>query len=128
MQDLEKTNIQSPFNATVVTRLVSPGQYLSPGEQVAQLYGIDQIEISVSLPITDWQYLPSEQSEVKGQAVVMKDRYGNSWQGHIDRFEHHINSQSRQRKPSDQRGTNCKRTKPPVTWNISYRKNTRISI
>ncbi len=97
MQDLEKTKIQSPFNATVVSRLVSPGQYLSPGEQVAQLYGIDQIEISVSLPITDWQYLPSEQSKVKGQAVEMKDRYGNSWQGHIDRFEHHINSQSRQR-------------------------------
>lgn len=96
-QDLLRTQIQSPFDALVVKRHVSPGQYLQPGDPIATLYSTDRIDVRISLPLRQWSLLPDPKDLIDKKRVTLTSNHGAKWQGTVRRIERHIDKGSRQR-------------------------------
>jgi len=54
---LDRTNIEAPFNAVVRTESVDEGQVVSPGMQLATLVGTDTYWVRVSVPLDQLAYV-----------------------------------------------------------------------
>lgn len=98
-RDLEQTRLRAPFDALVVSRSVSPGSYLQSGDEVAELYSTDRVEIELLLSQRDWNQLPDSDRLLAGDWPVALSAVesGARWQGHVLRVEHHQDDTSRQR-------------------------------
>ncbi|MDN3629526.1 efflux RND transporter periplasmic adaptor subunit [Vibrio lentus] len=100
-QDLEKTTLVAPFDSLVVSRDVQPGSYAQTGAQIATLYSVDEVEISVPLSENQWLSLPnSDNTQLKEQpwAVTLSSSDGQyQWQGYVERVEQHLQQDTRQR-------------------------------
>lgn len=96
--DLERTRIRAPFDALVIARYVSPGTWLQAGSEVADLYSTDRAEISLPLSQHDWANLPDADQLEQGDWPVRLTSVetGQSWQGHVQRIERHLDDSSRQ--------------------------------
>lgn len=100
-QDLEKTTLVAPFDSLVVSRDVQPGSYAQTGAQIATLYSIDEVEVSVPLSESQWLSLPSsDNTQLKEQPwpVTLSSSDGQfQWQGYVERVEQHLQQDTRQR-------------------------------
>ncbi|MEZ9291563.1 efflux RND transporter periplasmic adaptor subunit [Vibrio lentus] len=100
-QDLEKTTLVAPFDSLVVSRDVQPGSYAQTGAQIATLYSIDEVEVSVPLSESQWLSLPnSDNTQLKEQSwpVTLSSSDGQyQWQGYVERVEQHLQQDTRQR-------------------------------
>ncbi|MCF7485208.1 efflux RND transporter periplasmic adaptor subunit [Vibrio sp. A2-1] len=100
-QDLEKTTLVAPFDSLVVSRDVQPGSYAQTGAQIATLYSVDEVEVSVPLSESQWLSLPnSDNSQLKEQPwpVILSSSDGQyQWQGYVERVEQHLQQDTRQR-------------------------------
>ncbi|UPR36776.1 efflux RND transporter periplasmic adaptor subunit [Vibrio cyclitrophicus] len=100
-QDLEKTSLVAPFDSLIVSRDVQPGSYAQTGAQIATLYSIDEVEVSVPLSENQWLSLPSsDNSQLKEQPwpVTLSSSDGQfQWQGYVERVEQHLQQDTRQR-------------------------------
>ncbi|MEZ9128044.1 efflux RND transporter periplasmic adaptor subunit [Vibrio splendidus] len=100
-QDLEKTTLVAPFDSLVVSRDVQPGSYAQTGAQIATLYSVDEVEVSVPLSESQWLSLPnSDNSQLKEQSwpVTLSSSDGQyQWQGYVERVEQHLQQDTRQR-------------------------------
>ena len=56
--NLSRCVIVAPFSGVVEKKLVDAGQFIRPGEGLAQIYGSDAYEIRIPIPLDDLQYLP----------------------------------------------------------------------
>jgi len=97
-KDLAQTLVRAPFDALVVSRTVSPGSYLQAGNDIAELYSADRIEISLSVSQLDWQKLPDIEVLDNGQWPVnlVSVETGQQWRGYIQRTELHLDDTTRQ--------------------------------
>ena len=100
-QDLGKTTLVAPFDSLVVSRDVQPGSYAQTGAQIATLYSVDEVEVSVPLSESQWLSLPnSDNSQLKEQPwpVILSSSDGQyQWQGYVERVEQHLQQDTRQR-------------------------------
>ena len=100
-QDLEKTTLVAPFDSLVVSRDVQPGSYAQTGAQIATLYSVDEVEVSVPLSENQWLSLPnSDNTQLKEQPwpVTLSSSDGQyQWQGYVERVEQHLQQDTRQR-------------------------------
>ncbi|PMH23678.1 efflux transporter periplasmic adaptor subunit [Vibrio lentus] len=100
-QNLEKTTLVAPFDSLVVSRDVQPGSYAQTGAQIATLYSIDEVEVSVPLSESQWLSLPSsDNTQLKEQPwpVTLSSSNGQfQWQGYVERVEQHLQQDTRQR-------------------------------
>ncbi|CAK2149621.1 putative Secretion protein [Vibrio crassostreae] len=100
-QDLEKTTLVAPFDSLVVSRDVQPGSYAQTGAQIATLYSVDEVEVSVPLSESQWLSLPnSDNTQLKEQPwpVTLSSSDGQfQWQGYVERVEQHLQQDTRQR-------------------------------
>ena len=69
-QRMDDASVPAPFNAVVVRRLVSPGDYVQPGTSLVELYGSDRIEVRLPLTAMQWNLLPPEDDLVGGDTSV----------------------------------------------------------
>jgi len=95
--DLEKTEVRAPFNALVVSRSVELGSYLQAGTPLAQLYGTDQLEVSIELSATEWQNLSPLKQQQPWHVWLSDTETGQRWQARVDRINRHLDGSSRQR-------------------------------
>lgn len=97
--DLAQTTLLAPFDALVVSKNVQAGTNIQVGTALAQLYDISLFEVSLPLSYQQWQLLPgnSPQSLAEISVQLIDETNGNKWLAKVDRFEQHINGQSRQR-------------------------------
>lgn len=93
-RDEKNTHIRAPFNGLIVSRDIDLGSYVSAGDTVATLYSTDKIEISVPLSLNQWNQLNQDKS---GQVIVQDVTHSAQWSAYIDRFEQHIDEDTRQR-------------------------------
>jgi len=102
--DLERTRISVPFDGCILEESVDIGQYLSPGQMVATVYGTDAVEITVPLEDKElaWFDVPDSfadksDSSVGSSAVITADFAGgkHSWAGRVIRIEGQIDPTSR---------------------------------
>ncbi|WP_210442485.1 efflux RND transporter periplasmic adaptor subunit [Vibrio crassostreae] len=100
-QDLEKTTLVAPFDSLIVSRDVQPGSYAQTGAQIATLYSVDEVEVSVPLSESQWLSLPnSDNTQLKEQPwpVTLSSSDGQfQWQGYVERVEQHLQQDTRQR-------------------------------
>ena len=102
--DLSRTEVPAPFTGLVRSEQVDPGQFVSRGAAIAQLYAVDYVE--VRLPIADQQlaYLdipPMQRGELDEsnapEVLLSADFAGRhyKWRGMIVRTEAEIDTRSR---------------------------------
>jgi len=64
--DLERTEIEAPFNAVVLEEFVDRGQLVSPQTRIASLAGTDAFLVKVSLPAGSLKYMDWPDAEGQG--------------------------------------------------------------
>ena len=92
---LSRTEVRAPFAGIVRSESVDPGQFLTAGQAVGQLYAIDAVEVVVPLSDADaalipglWDLRPGD-ADRRVTARVLAD-YGDArhaWAGYVDRVE-----------------------------------------
>lgn len=105
---LADTEIRAPFDAVVMQRNVNPGESLFAGDEVATLFGMETVEVSVRLNPDQWALLPES---IFGTEVVLKDSYQHAeWRAEVVRDSRRLVRESRMRtifmqvnKPFEQR-------------------------
>ncbi len=101
--DFERTQIRSSFNAIVASRDVELGQYVNRAQQVAVLFGAEEVEVRVPLAIRQLGFLDiplglrGELSEAAAPTVTLTGFYGGEehhWTGRMVRTEAAIDANS----------------------------------
>lgn len=104
--NLERTLIRAPYAGRILTKSVDVGQYVSPGNQLAQIYAVDLAEVRLPLTATQYSFLdlPSvyrgENPTIEeGPTVALSlDVAGKThrWRGRVVRSEGAVDTRSRQ--------------------------------
>lgn len=100
---LQRTRLRAPFDGVVRTETVDVGQYVAPGQSVAAIWAVDEVEIVV--PLTDdeaslvagiWDAVAGDEGALipaMVSAVFGGRRY--EWAGYVDRAEGALNEETR---------------------------------
>ena len=101
MLNLERTQIQAPFDGRVETENVDLGQYVRPGERLATIFSTDAAEIAVPLDNESlrWFHVPGfTQGQGPGARAMIRARIAGkegSWEGRVVRAEGKLDEQTR---------------------------------
>lgn len=98
--DLAQTQITAPFDALVVAKAIQIGSNVQAGSTLGELYDIALFEVALPLSLQQWQLLPTADGgkDLSQIDIQLKDEGSEKqWTAQFDRFEQHIDSQSRQR-------------------------------
>jgi RND family efflux transporter MFP subunit len=97
--NLERTRISVPFDGVVVSESVDIGQYVTPGQPVARVYGTDAVEVRLPLENRElaWFSVPEDPSQTGPEAVVETSIAGRThrWRGRVVRMEAEVDTSSR---------------------------------
>lgn len=97
-QRLQDSTIAVPFDAIVLSRTVTPGQWLNEGDNLLQIAASDSLDIEVFLTDKQWQQLqqPDQLADLEtGLQVIAPD--GQRWPARVRYLNPVRDSQSRQR-------------------------------
>jgi RND family efflux transporter MFP subunit len=98
--DLERTTIRAPFDAHILSRDVTLGSQVSPGENLGRLVGMDVYWVEATVPLAKlrWLSFPGDGGE-KGSPVRVRSR--TAWRadefrsGHLYKLVGALESQTR---------------------------------
>jgi len=99
--NLERTVLKAPFSGVVSGKNVDIGQYIIPGQALAELFSTEAVEIMVPLEDKDllWFHVPGlTPGEWKGsKSVIRAEIVGHelSWEGEVARAEGKIDERTR---------------------------------
>lgn len=100
--DLQRTKVSMPFAGRVRSTSVDKGQFVSPGQPLAEVYGIDFAEVRLQIPDDDAAFLDLAQKD-NGMAMahpveLTADFAGIRcrWSGTVVRTEGEIDRRTRQ--------------------------------
>jgi RND family efflux transporter MFP subunit len=99
--NLERTELMAPFNGRVSQENVDLGQYVSPGQPLATLYGTEAAEVVI--PLEDeslfWFHVPGfTDGQGPGSPATVRARLGGrdlSWAGGVVRAEGKLDERTR---------------------------------
>ena len=94
--DLERTRIESPFNAMVRSRSVDLGSQVAPQEALAELVGTDAYWIQASIPVgrLDWIDIP-QTADGSGAPATVHYAGGHATEGQVVRLLGDLASEGR---------------------------------
>lgn len=98
--NLARTVIRAPFDATVVRRMASLGSYMQPGTELVELDSSDIVEVRLPLTPADWALLPPDRELLRRRWPVELSTGGGEprrWQGLVSRIERHVVAETRLR-------------------------------
>ncbi len=98
--NLDRTTIEAPFNAHILTRNVNVGSQVSAGENLARLVGLDTYWVEATVPVSKlrWITIPDGDEE-QGSEVKVRNR--TAWppdtyrQGYLFRLVGTLEDQTR---------------------------------
>jgi RND family efflux transporter MFP subunit len=97
--ELERTSIEAPFNAQILTRNVNVGSQVEPGTGLARLVGIDEYWVIVTVPVAKLDQVAFPRNGEKGSPVRIVNRTawpeGKYRQGRIKRLIGALDEQTR---------------------------------
>jgi len=78
--DLERTTINAPFNAVVITESVDEGQVINPQTPIATLVATDEFRVKVNLPYQrlQWINIPTQQGAQGPKATIIQTLDGTN--------------------------------------------------
>lgn len=102
--NLQRTKVKAPFTGRVRSARVDLGQIVQPGQSIAELYGIDFVEVRLPIPSNDAAFLDlpmqwSDGADDTGAVVDLFGEFGGSrhqWTGSVVRTEGEIDRRTRQ--------------------------------
>ena len=82
--DLQRTSVRAPFNGIVRTKSVEVGSLVTPQDPLAELVGVDEYWVQVSVPVDylKWISVPERKGE-KGAQVRVVHRSGDRRTGEV---------------------------------------------
>jgi RND family efflux transporter MFP subunit len=94
--NLERTDVQAPFDAVVLERLVDVGAQVSAQTVLGTLAGTDEYWVEATLPTRDlhWLTLPAESGE-KGSPARIEVRGIGAWDGYIKKLDAQLEGNGR---------------------------------
>jgi RND family efflux transporter MFP subunit len=96
---LERTRLKAPFDGVVSAKMVDIGQYVTPGESVATLYGTEAVEIVLESKHLQWFHVPgfTGGDDEGAHATVRVNIAGQvrEWPGRVMRAEGRIDEKTR---------------------------------
>ncbi|MEE9370340.1 MAG: efflux RND transporter periplasmic adaptor subunit [Sedimentisphaerales bacterium] len=104
--NLERTGVSLPFDGRVVSETVDLGQYVSSGQSIGKIYGIEAVEIEVPLEDRElaWFDVPANPVSINGgnsvktgSTVEVRSHFAgasHTWQGRVVRTTGEIDKTS----------------------------------
>ncbi len=94
---LERTEIRAPFDGAVLTSVAELGAVASPGQALATLYSVDQLEVTVPVRQAEAALIPGLFDGAGGAARVEADFAGRTylWDATIARVDNALDSRTR---------------------------------
>ncbi len=71
--DHERSQIEAPFDAQILTRTVNVGSQVAPGDELGQLVGIDEYWVLAAVPVRSLRWIQFPGPKVAGSPVVLRD-------------------------------------------------------
>lgn len=98
--NLERTQIRAPFAGIVHEKNVDLGQYVTPGQSMATLYGTKEVEVKVPMELNKALELVipgfNASQDAKGSKAVIKAlEFDGQWTGYIVRSAGQVDRQTR---------------------------------
>jgi RND family efflux transporter MFP subunit len=81
--DLARTKLFAPFDAQVLQRSVNVGSQVQPGDDLAQLVGVDEYWVIAAVPIRNLRWIKFGQSGTEGSTVTLSN--SDAWGSNIVR-------------------------------------------
>lgn len=75
--DLLRTRVEAPFDAHILSRSVNVGSQVTPGDELAQLVGIEEYWVMASLPVRSLRWLQFPEVDDRASPVTL--RYPGVW-------------------------------------------------
>lgn len=94
-KDLDYTDIKAPYTGIIVKRKVNRGENLFKGDEVAEIYSIDKVQVKVSLSPKQWKLLPDIKENML--AKLYSEDQDASWNAVVTRKGMYIDEQTRLR-------------------------------
>lgn len=94
---LERTEIRAPFDGAVLTSVAELGAVASPGQALATLYSVDQLEVTVPVRQAEAALIPGLFDGASGSASVEADFAGRTyqWDATIARVDNALDTRTR---------------------------------
>ncbi|WP_220337080.1 MULTISPECIES: efflux RND transporter periplasmic adaptor subunit [unclassified Wenzhouxiangella] len=72
--NLERTTVEAPFDAHVLSREINLGSQVSPGAALGRLVGLDTFWVEATVPVSRLQWLRVPDGDGPGSSVVVRNR------------------------------------------------------
>ncbi len=87
--DLRRTVLRAPFTGRVRSESVDVGQYVAPGQAIAELYATEEVEVAISLSTRQLALLDDLWSDLSRRVpATVRAEFGGTWHewdGYVDR-------------------------------------------
>jgi RND family efflux transporter MFP subunit len=96
--NLERTRIKAAFDGWVLEKLVEVGQHVTAGQVVGTIYQAGSLEIEVSIPLSDMQWLPagfSAENPVTAEVIYEEAAGIHRWPGRVIRQKAQMDAATR---------------------------------
>jgi len=88
--DLERCQLNTPFDAWVTQKAVETGQHLTVGQSVGSIYRAGAFDIDVNIPMGDLAWFPEDVGSEKGlpvEVLFMETATPRLWRGRLARVK-----------------------------------------
>jgi len=92
---LGQTEIRAPYDAVVIRRHINSAEMLFAADEIATLFGVESVEVSIHLDPESWALLPESLQETG--VTLFGTGQAASWQAVIIRKSYHLDQESRLR-------------------------------
>lgn len=95
--DLERTRIRAPYRGIIRSRSANPGQFVTTGQALGEIFSIDVAEVRLPVPLDRLPYveLPDGQHPDRYPTVTLSNDLGQQWSGEIVRSDAALDERSR---------------------------------
>lgn len=81
--DVQRTNIKAPFDAQILSRSVNVGSQVAPGDEIAQLVGIEEYWVMAAVPVRSLHWIQFSESGAEGSLATLHNP--NTWPSGAER-------------------------------------------
>ncbi|MEZ6088386.1 MAG: HlyD family efflux transporter periplasmic adaptor subunit [Pirellulaceae bacterium] len=71
--DLDRTVIEAPFDAQIISRSINVGSQVSTGTELARLVGVDEYWVTAAVPVRSLQWIQFPSSDQPGSKAILRN-------------------------------------------------------